>query len=277
MKLLLGVCTFFMLLTFKEIAKKEERYCVYYSDQAQANAFSAFDMVVLDSDYHPYLQGFIQNKKTILGYISLGEVESQRSYFDEVKSEGILLQENKYWPGSFFVDVRDPKWTRRVIEDLIPDILTKRFDGLFLDTLDNPGELERRDPEKYAGMLAAAVQLVKEIRRNYPEIQIMMNRGYELLPEVGGEIDMEMGESVYADYNFEAKHYQLVEEGLYQEQVQILKNAQSLYPSLKIFTLDYWNPADTTGIKKIYQVQRQNGFIPYVATVELNTIVPEPK
>lgn len=266
-----------MLLTFKEISKNNERYCVYYSDQVQANEFSSFDLVVLDSDHHPYLQGFIQKKKTILGYISLGEVEYQRSYFNEVKSEGILLQENKYWPGSYFVDVRDPRWTRRVIEDLIPDILTKRFDGIFLDTLDNPGELERTDPEKYAGMLAAAVTLVKEIRRHYPEIKIMMNRGYDLLPEVGGDIDMEMGESVFADYNFETKTYQFVEKGLYKKQLRILKDAQGLYSTLKVFTLDYWNPKDSKEIKNIYKIQRENGFIPYVATVELNTIVPEPK
>lgn len=41
-------------------------------------------------------------------------------------------------------------------------------------------------------------------------------------------------------------------------------------------TLDYWNPADTAGLRRIYRAQRANGFLPYVATVELDRLVPEP-
>lgn len=277
MKLLITVGAMLMLLPFSELSKKTERYCVYYSDKAPVEAFASYDLIVLDSDHHPYLEGFIQQKKEILGYISLGEVESERSYFDEVKEQGILLQENEYWPGSFYVEVRDPRWAKRVIEDLIPQILFQHFDGLFLDTLDNPGDLERKDPEKYKGMVEAAAQLVNLIRQHYPNIKIMMNRGYELLPEVGGTIDMVMGESVYADYDFENKTYQFVPEDLYQTQVKILKDAQSMNPDLKVYTLDYWDPADSKVIKDIYQKQRENGFIPYVATVDLHKIVPEPR
>lgn len=277
MKLLFAVSTMLMLLPFNELSKKNERYCVYYNDKAPTEAFASYDLIILDSEHHPYLAGLIQQKKEILGYISLGEVESERDYFEDVKEEGILLQENEHWPGSFYVDMRDPRWAKRVIEDLIPQILFQHFNGLFLDTLDNPGELERQDPEKYKGMVEASVQLVKLIRQHYPTIKIMMNRGYELLPSVTGTIDMVMGESVYADYNFDNKTYQHVPEDLYLSQVKILKDAQTLDPKLKVYTLDYWDPSDKKGIMDIYKTQRHNGFIPYVATIDLHKIIPEPR
>lgn len=277
MKLLFVIGAMVLLLPFSELTKNVERYCVYYGDKASLEAFSPYDLVVFDADYHPMLEGLIQQDKTVLGYISLGEVESEREFFDQVKEEGILLKENENWKGSYYVDFRDPRWTKRVIEDLIPGILFQRFDGIFLDTLDNAGDMERTDPERFKGMIEAAADLVRTIRMHYPSIPIMMNRGYELLPLVGDQIDMVMGESVYADYNFETKSYQFVQEDLYLEQVKILNEAKSQFKDLKVYTLDYWNPDEPDTIKKIYEVQRENGFIPYVATIDLHKIIPEPR
>ena len=161
--------------------------------------------------------------KTLLGYLSLGEVEQYRPYFSDVESEGILLGENEDWEGSFFVDVRDPRWTSRVIEQLVPEILRRGFAGVFLDTLDNAGHLERLNPARNRGMTIAAARLVRTIRFHYPTIRIMMNRGYEILPEVESHIDMVLGESVFADYDFQSKTYRLVPRDLYRRQVNLLQ------------------------------------------------------
>ncbi len=252
-------------------------YCVYYNDQAPVKAFDPYDLIVLDSDHHPNLRALTQRKKKLLGYISLGEAEKERAYFKELEGEGILLAENPFWPGSYYVDLRDPRWSKRVIEELIPKILIQRFHGLFLDTLDNAGHLEREDPIKYAGMISAAVKLVKDIREHYPDIDIMLNRAYEILPDVASVITMEMGESIYTDYNFETKTYQKVHENLFLEQVKQLKKVQKEHPHLILFSLDYWDPQDVDGIREIYKTERSHGLIPYVATLDLQTLVPEPK
>ncbi len=257
-------------------ASDTEKWLVYYSDEAPFTDFHDYSLLVLDSQYHPPLLPLADRGKTLLGYISVGEVEQFRPHFDEVKAEGILLQENQFWKGSFFVDLRDPRWTSRVIEELIPAVLRKGFHGLFLDTMDNPVYLEDMQPETYKGMTAAAADLIRTIRHHYPRIKIMLNRAYELLPEIGGEIDYVLGESVYADYDFENKTYGFVETETYRHQVDMLTDAQSRYPELRVITLDYWYPEDEDTIRDIYKEQRGNGFEPYVATIELNRIVPEP-
>jgi len=68
-----------------------------------------------------------------------------------------------------------------------------------------------------------------------------------------------------------------VQRDLYREQVKLLQAVQKRRPGLKIFTLDYWDPADIAGVTRIYREQRANGFEPYVATVELDRIVREPR
>ena len=256
-----------LLATCQIHADSPKKWIVYYNDQASFEEFAGYETVVFDSEYHPDLAPF--QDQTLLGYISLGEAEKERSYFPEVKAEGILLQENVNWPGSFYVDMRDGQWEKRVVEQLVPQILAEGFQGIFMDTLDNPEELDA----KYPGMRAAAVKLVKAIRTRFPNIKIMMNRGYQLLPEVAPYIDMELGESVYTTYNFETKKHSLSPE--YAIQVELLNRGKAKNPNLEIYTLDYWDPTDKAGIKKIYQIQRKNGFIPYVSTVDLHKIIPE--
>ena len=258
------------------IDKSPFRWVTYYSNKAPLEAFKPYQLCVFDSTEHPPLMALKQANKTLLGYISLGEVEQYRSHFKEVKKEGILLDENPNWKGSFFVDLRNALWVKRVVEELVPAILQKGFDGIFMDTLDNAETLEERDPIKYEGMKQAAIDLVKAIRQNYPQIKIMMNRGFQLLPQLTSVIDMEMGEVIYTQYDFQKKKYLLQPLEEHKYYVKTLKEAQKANPSLKVFTLDYWDKTKTQEISNIYKKQREDGFIPYVATIKLNEIIPEP-
>ena len=255
----------------------DERWVVVYSEKAAIAEFRDFGLVVLDSLHHPPIRPLLEQKKTVIGYISLGEVENYRDYYKAVEKEGILYEKNPNWPDSRYIDVRDTRWTRRVIEELVPRLLHKGFQGIFIDTLDNPAELERRDPVKFKGMTAAAANLVKAIRRHYPRIYIMLNRSYEILPAVDGQIDAALGESVFTEIDFEKKAYRLAEPKVYRLQVQWLKEAQARQPKLKIYTLDYWPPTDAAGIARIYAEQRKNGFIPYVSVKELDRVLKEPR
>lgn len=268
------------LLILCSSAKASEQlspWMAYYGNNISPRTLEPYELIVLDGHNHTLAAGLIDRGKTVLAYLSLGEIKQNRSWFDSVKQEGLLLMENRNSPGSFIVDVRDKRWVSRVIEELIPDLLRREFHGVFLDTLDNPVELERKDGKKYEGMTDAATRLVLTIRRHYPEIKIMMNRGYELLPRVGNVIDMELGESVFSEYKFDTQTYGLVATEAYELQVKRLHNAAKDFPSLAIYTLDYWDPNDKEGIAKIYQTERDNGFLPLVSTVDLDQIIPAPK
>ncbi|MGH7005234.1 MAG: endo alpha-1,4 polygalactosaminidase [Alphaproteobacteria bacterium] len=255
---------------------EDQRWVVVYSEKPAIEAFRDYRLIVLDSTHHPPIRPLLEQRKTVIGYISLGEAENYRDYYKDVEKEGILLDKNPNWPDSRYVDVRDVRWTRRVLEELIPRLLHKGFQGIFIDTLDNPPDLERRDPSRFKGMTEAAANLVKAIRRHYPRMYIMLNRAYEVLPAVEGQIDAVLGESVFTEIDFEKKTYRLTDAKVYRQQVEWLQAARKRQPKLQIYTLDYWKPEDAPGIIRIYAEQRKNGFIPYVSVKELDRIFREP-
>ncbi len=257
------------------ISKPAEKFAVYYSDAAPAAQFKPFDVIVLDENY-PSIAALSEQGKTLLGYISMGEVTEQSPYFSSLRNKGLLIRENPNWKGSHYVDIRSAYWQGAVIEDLVPKILSKGFNGIFIDTLDSPLDAERENPKTYSGMSDAAVKLLKAIRMHYPSMKIMVNRAYPILPRIAPIIDMELGESVFTDYDFTKKTYAKVDPDLYRQQIKWLQDAKKINPSLSVYTLDYADPLDSAFIREIYNVQRANGFTPYVATINLEEIVDEP-
>ncbi|MBF0131256.1 MAG: endo alpha-1,4 polygalactosaminidase [Magnetococcales bacterium] len=252
-------------------------FVIYYSDQAPVTHFEPFDLIVFDTLYHPPMERLKERGKTILGYLSLGEVEDHRHHFADAKGQNLLFFENKDWPGSFFVDCRNPLWTKMVIETLIPDILQQGFHGLFIDTMDNPGYLEDLDPKKYKGMRQGGINLIKAIRRNYPDIPIMINRGFDLLDHLIYDVDDILAESTRSTIDPKTQTAILTPDADYEAITTKLRRYKEIRPHIGLYSIDYWDPADLKGRTNIYRQQREHGFIPYVATQKLDQVVFENK
>lgn len=211
-----------------------------------------------------------------LGYLSLGEVERGRDYFAEVEREGLLSEPNPNWPNARLIDLRAARWRERVVEQLIPAILARGCNGVFFDTLDDAEAAEVRDPSRNAGMIEGAARLIRSVRQRFPNLPIMINRGYAVLPRIAGQFDMLLGESVRTTFDAKTKTYQLVSKDGYLWQIQKMREARERDPQLRLFSLDYWDPEDRNGIARIYAEERANGFVPYVGTFDLTRIIPEP-
>lgn len=252
-------------------------WVVYYNDKALPEAFVPYNPIILDSVHHPLLKPLLSDKKIVLGYLNVAEAEDRHDWFPCIKEMGILIQENLNWRGSWVVDIRNPLWNEFILNKLIPEILAQGFSGLFLDQFDVVIGLEKQNPKKYKGMTDAAIHLVKSIREKYPQTYLMLNRAYEILPEVGKEIDFELAETLYTNYNFETKQYSIRPKQEFEWQLTQLNKARVLFPRLTVFSLDYWDPKDQEMYRKIYSIERKQGMRPYVTTPFLDEIYPEPK
>lgn len=257
-------------------ALETKSWVIDYSEIIAPEELKSFDLIVLDSRVGLERKVLQEEKKKTLGYLSLGQISEKRDYFPLVKREGLLLEEDPNWEGSYLVDIRKRQWGSLVVEKMIPQILFKRFNGLMLDTVDQITALERKEPEKYKGMREAAIRLIEAIRYHYPDITLMMNRGYDILPEVATDLNIVLGESVYTTYNFNTKKYEKTKAEDYRWQVDKLLEAKKINPSIEIFTLDYWYPEEHSFIKEIYRVEREKGFVPYVSTIDLQKVIHEP-
>jgi uncharacterized protein (TIGR01370 family) len=273
----LHVIALWMMLGTDLRAEDTVRWAVCYSDRPSPFDLARYDVVVLDPDRRPNLGPMSDRRRTILGYLSLTQMGRERAQFRELSSVGVVLDEHPIWRGAHYLDFRRPEWTRVVIEEIVPRMLSAGFNGLFLDTLDDAEFLEQQDAVKFRGMRRAAVQLVLAIRHNFPHIVLMANRGYALMPDIAGSLDMVLGESVLTTFDTTTRAYRRVAAQDIEWQVSALRAARAVNPRLKIFTLDYWDPADRDGVRRLYDEQRRNGFIPYVSTPMLDMLVREPR
>lgn len=251
-------------------------WVVYYNDKADSQTFNPYNPIVLDSEHHPDLSPLIAQKKVILGYLNAAEAEDRHAWFKSIKDENILIEENPHWKGSWSVDIRNPVWKNFILNQAVPNILSQGFNGVFLDQMDIALYLEKMNPQKFKGMKEASIDLIKAIRHQYPNIYLMLNRGYEILPEIGGVIDFELGETLYTNYDFGTKEYKIRPKNEFEWQLEQMNRAKFVYPKLVLFSLDYWDPKDQEMYRQIYSIERQHGLRPYVSTPKLDEVYPEP-
>src|SRR3990167_2009920 len=104
-------------------------WIVYYGDQAPIEEFALYNPIVFDSQSHPPLGPLVAEKKRVLGYVNLGEVDEGDPWFEQVQEKGLFIQKNHNWKGSWAVDIRNAYWKRLLLKTIIPDILQQGFTG----------------------------------------------------------------------------------------------------------------------------------------------------
>lgn len=258
-------------------AEKTPRFIVYYGSAEPAARFSGYDVIVFDEEAHPDLTPLKHQGKTLLGYLSLGEVTSHRPYYAALKAAGAVLAPAPEHPDAYALDWTNDTWIRMVIEERIPALLRRGYNGIMIDTADRAGMLEKAQPKRHAGMNDAAVRLIRTIRMHYPDMPIMLNRGFDILPQVAGDIDMVLAESIYAFYDAKTAKSNRQPDAHYASVAQWLNALRKEHPALTVYTLDYWPQEDEEGIQAIYAAQRSQGFIPYVTSPSLQELWSEPK
>lgn len=267
---------FFIAPVFLSSAQVSFPWVIYYGDKASSEQFTPYNPIVFDAEHHPSLRPLVEQGKELLGYVNLCEVSLSQDVFIGFKKQGLLIEENSNWKGSWSVDIRADNWKKFILDDLIPKVLSEGFTGIFLDQIDIAIDLEKKNPSKYKGMKQAAVDLIKEIKKRFPNRRIMMNRGYDILPMVGNQIDYELAETLYSSYDFVKKCYFIRPENELHWQLEKIDAARALCPHLVVFSVDYANPSDPSVLKQIYQKLRSYCIRPYVTTVWFDEITAEP-
>ncbi|MCY0149393.1 endo alpha-1,4 polygalactosaminidase [Hoeflea sp. G2-23] len=119
-------------------------------------------------------------QKLVLAYLSIGESESYRHYWDPVWSirrPDWMGAENPRWPGNFSVDYWTREWRSVLYGD--PDayldrILAAGFDGVYLDTISEFTRAEGKDrPRAAKAMIDLIVDLAAYARERRPNFLVI--------------------------------------------------------------------------------------------------------
>ena len=201
----------------------------------------------------------------VYAYISVGELGANAPHRQEALDLGLPLRgKNPIWD-SDLLDLTTGEWAVFLVDNIAKLAVEKGFLGFFLDTLDSI-QLETDATEREA-QRAGLVALIKRLHDTYPGLHIIVNRGFNTLPHLGGIVDGLMVESVYAAYDFEENYYRPTAAAETAKLELVMQNAVAL--GLEVYVLDYADPADPAAGLAAAQRILDAGYHAFVSTPAL--------
>lgn len=261
------ITTILLLFIALVSCKTNEAFLKFGVDFSKVSKEAATDFDLLIIETANYTSNEIENLNqpgnTILGYVSLSEVNPSRWYFPILEKRG-FLGENSNW-GSFYINLEDSVSRSFILDQVIPEILMKGVDGLFLDTIDGVAPYtERNHLESYM------VELIGEIRAQHPDIQIIQNSGLFLLEQTRNWIDKVLIESVATNYDFTEKRYLLRDDEEYIGRVQWFRNSINTFDG-ELLLLEYVDRLDVA--QTVTNRLDTLGYPYYLARIELDSLL----
>ncbi len=249
-----------------------EAFYVDYAYNVPTDIITSHSRVIV----HPQAQVDLVAAKsagtTVYGYISVGELGADAPHRAAALQLGLPLRgKNPIW-NSDLLDLRDGRWATFLVETVARAAAEKGLSGFFLDTLDSieiagtAAEIE----EQRVGLVA----LIKKLKATYPQLPIIVNRGFSTLPQLVGVAQGLLVESVYSAYDFGAKRYVPTNPSDTAELVSTMENAISL--GFEVYVLDYADPADPEAALAAAKQILEAGYHAFVSTPDLNGIVLGP-
>lgn len=147
-------------------------------------------------------------RRLVLAYLSIGEAERYRFYWDESWLEAgtrpaWLGAVNPSWPGNYTVEYWNPDWQKLIVgnsDSYVDRVIEEGFDGIYLDRADVYQQFATR-PEAAAEMSAFVARVADHARALKPDALVVLQNAEELLRDGGvrRRMDAVAKESLYLD------------------------------------------------------------------------------
>lgn len=243
-------------------------FALYYGRDIPWEALGGFDVAVVEPG-HVTAAGWshrLNPNTTVAAYIAVGEVHPTRSYFKQMRPEW-TLGENKDW-GSIVVDQAAPGWSAFYLAQVIKPLWLRGYRAFFLDTLDS-FYLVAKTPAAQKKQIAGMVNLVRDIKRAYPDAKLIFNRGFEMLPEVHTLAYAVAAESLYQGWDAGQKKYRDVPQADRDWILAQLRKCQTEY-KLHAIAIDYVPPPNRALARETAKKIKALGIIPWVTSPALD-------
>ena len=257
-------------------------------------AAGGFDLAVTDyatNDGEPWSVeevGIMQSRKLlVLAYLSIGEAESYRPYWDpgwDAEGDGLpdpaapgwLLEQNPDWEGNYRVRYWDPDW-QAIVLDYLDSIVAAGFDGAYLDIVDAYEMWEERERAGAAAEMAGFVEkLADHARARVPGFLIFPQNA----PGILGALDPATASSYLAAVDgigAEDSFYYGDEEedNPYEPQTETIGYLDRFVEAGKlVLAVDYLT--EPGKVSRFYEEARAREYIPYAGVRSLDRTVPQP-
>ncbi|MCL5071768.1 MAG: endo alpha-1,4 polygalactosaminidase [Actinobacteria bacterium] len=232
---------------------------------------AVFDVAVVDPDDSGLTAENILNLKnqgkTIISYLSIGEAENYRNYWQKGWVEGFpdfIDEENPYWEGNFKVKYWYDEW-EDIVFIRLDKILKLGYDGVYLDVVDAYKYYEEKgyyySKDK---MKDFVIKIAGKAKSENPCFLIVPQNAEELVLDSKylDSIDGLGRENLWFEKDIKISS---------EEMNRVLNCLEQLTGSNKfVFAISY--AENSTDINDFLKLCKKYGFIPFVGKKELDSI-----
>ncbi|MBP6095357.1 MAG: bifunctional glycoside hydrolase 114/ polysaccharide deacetylase family protein [Methyloversatilis sp.] len=237
---------------------------LHYGRNAPLTSLQAFDIAVIEPDHGFDPQAYRRSGKSeLFAYISVGEVHPTRAYAGRIPKDW-RIGRNAQWD-SIVVDQAQSAWPAFFADEVVGPLWARGFRGFFLDTMDSYHLVDGIDQlAQQRGMIS----VIRQLRTRFPGIRLILNRGFELLPELKGEIFAVAAESLYRGWDPKKQRYAEVKPADREWLLGQLVAARDRF-GVTAIAIDYVDPAARQLALDTARQIAAHGIVPYVADAGL--------
>ena len=228
------------------------------------DAAEQYNLLIIEPENYSRSEIQLANDQStkIIAYVTLGEVDRNRWYYPLLEERG-FLGVNENWD-SPYLNLADSTTRSIMLDQVVPNIMSKGFDGLFLDTVDDVAPYTER-----AHLQPHMLDIITKIRKSYPDALIIQNAGLFLLDKTHDLINGVLIEDVATSYNFDRKSYNLKSTDAYKEKAGSILKLKKKY-KLPFLVVDFSDNKHLTNLT----IKRLDSLsLPYfISSIELNDI-----
>ena len=241
---------------------------VFYGRPIPHELLARYDRVVIEADAITSDALLLRGRAEPFLYVSIGEAEPWRAGYDRLDPNWFLGL-NQGWGGNI-VDLSQPGWLEHILDARIGPLWSRGYRGFFLDTLDS-----FRGADLTSSQLArqekALSRILRGIYERHPQIRLILNRGFELLPEFGRQVAGVVAESLIHGWDASEKSYFRVKQADHAWLLARLRTTRDSF-KLPVTVIDYLPMTDRDAAERAAKMIRDLGFTPWVTTPQLDSI-----
>lgn len=246
---------------------------LYYGTTPPVDVLAGYDIAVLEPD-----SGFLPREHPLpntswFAYASVGEVTPHRSYYRDIPGDWFVGR-NTTW-SSHVLDQSKPGWPAFFVRHIIDPLWALGYRGFFLDTLDSYQLAAKTDAAR-AQQRDGLVRVIRAIKKRHPDVRLILNRGFELLPQVHDDVDAIAFESLFNGWDQAHQRYVPVPDN---DRAWLLGQARTIRERYKlpVMAIDYCAPSDDACARSSIEQIDALGLIPYVTDGALQTVRAAPE
>ncbi len=231
-----------------------------YSNNPPKAIFNLYDWVVVEplgikslGDIKRYYRA------KIFAYVSIGEREKT-----EKIDKNWIMGQNKFW-NSYIMNIENKNY-RKFLFDKLEKL--KQYDGFMFDTIDSYQMVlkSQKSKKKYE---KALIDFIKQVHQKFPNKQIILNRGFEIIPSIKNDINAVVAEDLFTNVN---KNRVIIPNKPSDVKWLLNKLEQVKKMGLKVIVIDYINPNEDKKAEQLVRKIAKLGFIPFVSNLDLNMV-----